>query len=80
MKPAPPVMRTFATRTSLARRWSDLIDVDAGRIATGEATIESVGRELFELILEVAGGRHRSCAEKLRLHNPLALFNPGPVT
>ena len=74
-----PVIK-IASRTSLARRWSDLIDVDAGRIATGEATIESVGRELFELILEVAGGRHRPCAEKLRLHNPLALFNPGPVT
>lgn len=74
-----PVIK-IASRTSLARRWPDLIDVDAGRIATGEATIESVGRELFDLILEVAGGRRRPCAEKLRLHNALALFNPGPVT
>jgi len=74
-----PVIKV-ASRTSLSRRWPDLIDVDAGRIATGEATIESVGRELFDLILDVASGRHQPCAEKLRLHNALALFNPGPVT
>ena len=74
-----PVIK-IASRTALSRRWPDLIDVDAGRIATGEATIESVGRELFDFILEVASGRRRSCAEKLRLHNALALFNPGPVT
>ncbi len=74
-----PVIKV-ASRTSLSQRWPDLIDLDAGRIATGEATIESVGRELFELILDVASGRTRPCAEKLRLHNALALFNPGPVT
>ena len=74
-----PVIK-IASRSSLSRRWPDLIDVDAGRIATGEATIESVGRELFDLVLEVASGRRQPCAEKLRLHNALALFNPGPVT
>ena len=74
-----PVIKV-ASRTSLSRRWPDLIDLDAGRIATGEATIEGVGRELFDLILDVASGRRQPCAEKLRLHNPLALFNPGPVT
>jgi galactarate dehydratase len=74
-----PVIKV-ASRTSLTQRWPDLIDIDAGRIATGEATIESVGRELFDLILDVASGRRRPCAETLRLHNALALFNPGPVT
>jgi len=73
-----PVIK-LASRTALARQWPDLIDLDAGRIAAGEATIESVGRELFDIILDVASGR-QTCAEKLRLHNPLALFNPGPVT
>jgi galactarate dehydratase len=74
-----PVIKV-ASRTSLSQRWPDLIDIDAGRIATGEATIESVGRELFDLLLDVASGRRQACAEKLRLHNALALFNPGPVT
>ena len=74
-----PVIKV-ASRTVLARRWPDLIDVDAGRIATGEATIETVGRELFEMILEIASGTRRSCSERLGLDNGLALFNPGPIT
>lgn len=74
-----PVIKV-ATRTDLARRWHDLMDVDAGRIATGQATIEDVGWELFHLMLDVASGRKQTCAEKLKLHNALALFNPGPVT
>jgi galactarate dehydratase len=74
-----PVIKV-ASRTSLSQRWPDLIDVAAGGIATGNATIQSVGRELLDLILDVASGRRQTCAEKLRLHNALALFNPGPVT
>ena len=45
-----PVIKV-ATRTDLARRWHDLMDVHAGRIATGDATIEGVGWELFRLML-----------------------------
>ncbi|WP_028353329.1 galactarate dehydratase [Bordetella petrii] len=74
-----PVIKV-ATRSDLARRWHDLMDVDAGRIATGEATIEEIGWQLFHLMLEVASGKRQTCAEKLKLHNALALFNPGPVT
>ena len=74
-----PVIKV-ATRSDLARRWHDLMDVDAGRIANGTASIESVGLELFELILDVASGKTRTWAERWKLHNSLALFNPGPVT
>lgn len=76
---ACPVIKV-ASRTALAGRWPDLIDVDAGRIATGAATIEQVGWEIFRLILEIAGGRKKSWAEHWGLHNDPALFNPGPVT
>jgi galactarate dehydratase len=74
-----PVIKV-ATRSDLARRWHDLMDVNAGTIATGDATIEDVGWELFRLMLEVASGRKQTCAEKLKLHNALVLFNPAPVT
>jgi len=57
-----------------------LMDIDAGTIATGDATIEDVGWALFRLMLEVASGRQQTCAEKLKLHNALTLFNPAPVT
>jgi len=74
-----PVLKV-SSRTALAERWPDLIDVDAGRIAGGTATIEQVGWEIFQAILEIAGGRRKPWAERWRLHNDLALFNPSPVT
>ena len=74
-----PVIKV-ATRSDLARRWHDLMDVNAGTIATGEKTIEDVGWELFRLMLEVASGRKKTWAEHWKLHNALVLFNPAPVT
>jgi galactarate dehydratase len=74
-----PVIKV-ATRTDLARRWHDLMDVNAGRIADGEATIEDVGWELFRLMLDVASGRKKTWAEQWKLQNSLVLFNPAPVT
>jgi len=74
-----PVIKV-ATRTDLARRWHDLMDVNAGRIADGEASIEDVGWELFRLMLDVASGRKKTWAEHWKLHNALVLFNPAPVT
>ena len=74
-----PVIKV-ATRSHLARRWHDLMDVNAGRIADGSATIEEVGWELFRLMLDVASGRKKTWAEHWKLHNALVLFNPAPVT
>jgi galactarate dehydratase len=74
-----PVIKV-ATRTDLARRWHDLMDVNAGRIADGDASIEEVGWELFHLMLDVASGKRRTWAEQWKLHNALVLFNPAPVT
>ncbi len=74
-----PVLKV-SSRTALAERWPDLIDIDAGRIASGDASIEDVGREIFDLILDAASGRRRTWANHWGLHNALALFNPGPVT
>ena len=74
-----PVIKV-ATRGDLARRWHDLMDVDAGTIATGEKTIAEVGWEMFRLMLDVASGRRKTWAEHWKLHNALVLFNPAPVT
>jgi galactarate dehydratase len=76
---AVPVIKV-ATRSDLARRWNDLMDVNAGTIADGSASIEEVGWELFRLMLEVASGRKKTWAEHWKLHNALVLFNPAPVT
>ncbi|MET0350768.1 MAG: galactarate dehydratase [Rhizobacter sp.] len=74
-----PVIKV-ATRSDLARRWHDLMDINAGRIADGDATIEDVGWEMFRLMLDVASGRKQTYAEQWKLHNALVLFNPAPVT
>lgn len=77
--PMTPVIKV-ATNTALSQRWHDIIDLDAGRIATGDATIEDIGWELFHLILDVASGKKLAAADRLGLHNDLVLFNPAPVT
>jgi galactarate dehydratase len=74
-----PVIKV-SSRTALAERWSDLIDIDAGTIATGQATIQQVGETIFQYILDVASGRKQTCADHWGLHNEFALFNPAPIT
>ncbi len=74
-----PVIKV-ATRTDLATRWHDLMDVNAGTIADGSQTIEEVGLQMFHLMLDVASGRKKTWAEHWKLHNALVLFNPAPVT
>ena len=74
-----PVVK-ISTNSSLSKRWFDLIDIDAGPIATGQKTIQEVGWELFHLILDVASGKKQVSADKLGMHNDLVLFNPGPLT
>ncbi len=74
-----PVIKV-ATRSDLARRWHDLMDLNAGTIADGTQTIDEVGWQLFHLMLEVASGRQQTWAERWKLHNALVLFNPAPVT
>ena len=74
-----PVIKV-GSNSKLSKRWFDLIDLDAGKIATGEKTIEEMGWEIFHLILDVASGKKQVACDKLGLHNDLVLFNPGPVT
>lgn len=74
-----PVIKVSSNST-LANRWFDLIDFDAGPVAFGTKTIEEMGWELFQLILDVASGTKKVATDKLGLYNDLALFNPGPLT
>jgi galactarate dehydratase len=74
-----PVVKV-SSNTALAEKWKDLIDIDAGRIATREASIQDVGWEVFHFLLEVASGRKKTWAERWGLGNALVPFNPGPVT
>ncbi|HXA51644.1 MAG TPA: UxaA family hydrolase, partial [Candidatus Acidoferrum sp.] len=74
--PTIPVIK-IATNSSTYRRMIDNMDVNAGRIADGEANVQQVGREIFDLVLEAASGR-RTCAERLG-HKEFVPWRIGPV-
>ena len=76
---AAPVIKV-CSRNEMKEMWQDLIDVNAGPITTGDATIQEIGTELFHKIIAVASGKEKSCAEKYGLHNDLCIFNPAPIT
>ncbi len=60
--PIAPVVK-LATNSILAQRMSDIIDIDTGRIVSGETTIERMGEEILELVIKVASGEVHTKAE-----------------
>lgn len=74
-----PVIKV-CSRDEMKEQWSDLIDINADPVATGEATIPEIGTLLFKEIIDVASGRKKSFAEHYRLHNDMCIFNPAPIT
>ncbi|MFP6689455.1 MAG: altronate dehydratase family protein [Alphaproteobacteria bacterium] len=53
-KPTPSLK--LATNSEMFSRMHEDMDINCGRILDGEADIESLGREIFELILRTASG------------------------
>jgi altronate hydrolase len=47
----------LSTNTKLAQRMPDIIDFNTGDIISGEKTIEQVGEEILDFVIEVASGR-----------------------
>ncbi len=76
---AAPVIKV-CSRNAMKEQWGDLIDFNAGPIATGDMTIEEAGLELFHQILDAASGSWKPAAEAYGIHNDLCLFNPAPIT
>lgn len=74
--PTIPVIK-ISTNSDTYRRMTGNMDVNAGSIADGERTVQQVGREIFDLVLEVASGR-RTCAERLG-HKEFVPWRIGPV-
>ncbi|MHB8524916.1 MAG: UxaA family hydrolase [Candidatus Acidiferrales bacterium] len=62
--PIAPVLK-ISSNSELAKRMNDIIDLDAGPIVTGETTIERMGEEILERVLQVASGESRTKAEEL---------------
>jgi altronate hydrolase len=62
--PIAPVVK-ISTNSGLAQRMSDIIDIDAGGIISGEMTIEKMGEVILDRVIEVASGEARTKAEIL---------------
>jgi altronate hydrolase len=54
-KPAPSLK--LATNTPLYQRMTDDMDIDCGPIADGAASVEEIGRRIFDLVLATASGQ-----------------------
>jgi len=61
-KPAPSIK--LATNTPMYEKMSEDMDINAGKIADGDATIQDVGAEIFDYMLDVASGK-KSKSEEL---------------
>jgi altronate hydrolase len=53
--PVCPTIKV-ATNTALARRMSDIIDIDTGPVIEGEKSIEEMGEEILEYCIRAASG------------------------
>ncbi|MBC3541161.1 UxaA family hydrolase [Rufibacter sediminis] len=54
--PIAPVIK-ISSNTKLAQRMPDIIDIDTGAVISGEKTIEQMGEDVLDFIIEVASGR-----------------------
>lgn len=62
--PVTPVIKV-SSNTKLAQRMPDIIDVDTGPVIAGEKTIEDMGAEMLDFIIEVASGNIKTKAQQL---------------
>src|SRR5580692_6699585 len=74
--PTIPVLK-IATNSVMYHRMKDNMDVNAGRIAEGEASVAEVGHEIFDALLRVASGE-RTASERLG-HQEFVPWRIGPV-
>ena len=63
--PIAPVVK-ISSNTTTMQRMSDIIDVNAGTVITGEKTIQEVGEEIVDYIIELASGNVETKADQLK--------------
>jgi altronate hydrolase len=61
--PIAPVVK-LSTNSNLAERMHDIIDIDTGAVVAGNKTIEQMGEDILDLVIEVASGNVRTKAEQ----------------
>ncbi len=62
--PITPVVK-ISSNTTLAQKMPDIIDIDSGSIISGDKTIEDVGGEILDYIIDLASGKYKTKAMEL---------------
>jgi altronate hydrolase len=62
--PIAPVVK-LSTNSPLAARMPDIIDIDTGGIISGEKSIEQMGEEILDRVIQIASGDSKTSAEAL---------------
>lgn len=60
--PIVPVVK-ISSNTHILKRMHDIIDYDAGRIISGEETIQSAAEQLMQQLVEIASGTQKAKAD-----------------
>jgi len=66
--PVAPILKV-ASNTKLAKRMSDIIDINTGSVIEGTKTIEELGEEMLEYIIQVASGEITSKAVAMKQYD-----------
>ena len=62
--PIAPVVK-LSTNSALAQRMPDIIDIDTGPVVTGELTIEQMGENILDRVIQIASGEVLTKSELL---------------
>jgi altronate hydrolase len=62
--PIVPVVK-LSSNSALARKMPDLIDIDCGPVISGERSIEQMGEEILDFVIDVASGKIKTKAMNL---------------
>lgn len=62
--PIAPVVK-ISTNSQLAARMPDIIDIDTGEIILGEKSVELVGEQILDRVIQIASGEVKTKAELL---------------
>lgn len=74
-----PIVPTIkvSTNTELFQHMNDNIDLDAGPIVSGTASVDQIGRQIFEEVQSVASGK--LCKAEILGFNDFAIHRIGPT-
>ncbi|MCC2257891.1 UxaA family hydrolase [Intestinimonas aquisgranensis] len=75
--PTMPVLKVCGNPNTYERMKHDM-DLNAGRIITGEKSIEEVGEEAFQAVLALLSGKQTK-NETLGYHSSIDIYTMGPV-